>query len=194
MILKPDIRDTLLVFFFIYIPVLLAGFIILAVALPFIGREKTELPRFLRWFDTFDPKEKLWGAMHYSNPLRVDDIPKDPRGFMARYNWLAIRNPINYFQYKVLGEVWNDGWLYASEGPSNVGDNEGHIGGKRVIIAGTKPIYEYYSVRPYRLLGRDLCVRTRIGHKIGNPEDRKEGDVMQFVVSWSPIHPYRGIK
>src|SRR5690349_2988503 len=91
----------------ILLPLMLLGFIVLAVVLPFIPKDTEVLPKWLRWFDNYSGYRNeypigdgLSGDPDYRIRRRLDG---HKNLYWERLNWLALRNPVNYFNYKVLG-------------------------------------------------------------------------------------------
>ena len=95
-----------LIFFFVKLPIQLLGIPILAVLLLFIPKNVEYLPRLFRWWDNherYTSGNKNDDGL--SGPDYIRDKWRNPTGWMARFNWLALRNPANYFQYCILGKV-----------------------------------------------------------------------------------------
>src|ERR1043165_4732976 len=87
----------------ILLPLQLLGAIILLFYIPIHVyliktslRRRIELPYVLRWFDNAD----LYVGRDTSTYLKVFGT-----GVWGLYVWLAWRNPLNYFGYKVLGQI-----------------------------------------------------------------------------------------
>jgi hypothetical protein len=162
------------------------GIPILAIALLFVSRKKETLPRFIRWFDNNELHLRADGDDGLSGPDYIRSKWKDPTGWLARFNWLALRNPVNYFQYAVLGFQVQQGWKYKSEN-NNVGT---HSYNKRGIRKTTlynpdgKKYWEWYAVLPIYGL---YHFRARLGYKIGDITDLKPGEWVQWVFAITPI-------
>lgn len=166
-------------FLFIQLPLQLVGILILLPVCYFyrIG----ELPKALRFFDSADP---FIGR----DTSVIDKLNTNPRStpyfvyndLITRYNWLAFRNPINYFGYKYLGYKFTGNEYYSIKGSLEVGDSTGRTEGLKIIELSTGP-YEYLYVKkinPSSILGRCIglfkditkpsCFYFRMGHKIGD--------------------------
>lgn len=193
----------LLVFVCILFPLQVLGALVLLLYLP-INRisvvaklvkklsPNIRLPYILRWFDNADI---------------YPDIKRDSstyvgiwsQGWWAQYCWLAWRNPLNYFGYKILGLDINTGVtvdqkIYTGQDSLNVGDATGQKSGLFYTEVGVddKIYYEYYYIYVYTLPTKStpLCVRFRMGHKLGEITDPK---FCQYVSVISPFHSFRGL-
>ncbi len=134
-----------------------------------------KLPKLFRWFDNADIYEEFG-----RNPITYfKDVV--PSGVWYRYYWLAFRNPLNYFGYKVLG------WKADINIPgSAVGDSSGdHAGIFR--ITHIPPVYEYYLIHKW---SATKCLRFRLGWKLQNT---KCGEWCQWVLVFQPYRSYGGI-
>lgn len=172
----------LVILFCIIFPLQILGALILPVALLLVGQ--SNLPRFLRWFDNAD--------IYIGRDSSVYESVKSS-GLWNRYVWLAFRNPLNYFGYKVLGVQVKTAIeaIYETMSALNVGDTtETGFYYAEAIIDGSR-YYEYYWVISYPLLPT-YCFRFRMGHKLKKLQDNKIGDYIQFVMVISPFHSYSG--
>lgn len=156
----------------------LAGIPILAIALLFVPRNATKLPYFLRWFDSWDVGLSGNGDYYASQ--------KDPTGWWARFNWLALRNPINYFNYKYLAV---DDHLHeiTRSGHDNktVLTDGGYSYVEMAECVTGKVYYEYILEYKYHLFGKPVSFRFRLGWKFaGRSHDGKYQWVLQF-------HPFK---
>lgn len=143
--------------------------------LPTNARELLKLPAFLKWFDSAD----LYEEFGRDPETYVEKVA--PLGWWERYKWLALRNPLNYFGYKVLG------YRAKTDIPgSPVGDNTGKEPGLSVIEL-DDGVYEYYLI--YRYADK-LCFRFRMGHKL---QDTKQGELAQWVFVVQPFKTYDGV-
>jgi hypothetical protein len=194
---------------FLKLPLQLLGYVLLAIYLPFTLRDRRvincpdqRLPKVLRWFDNADDRDQKYGLN--------GDLAHQKRHkslFIRRYTWLATRNPVNYFQRKIIGSPspWILGYhienhpkykspVANSKQATQVGDYVGQSEGWRSVEAynyGYKLLWEYYVVKHY---GNGKCLRMRLGYKLGHdPLEQKSGSV-QWVFSISPWKTYRGIK
>jgi len=177
----------------------LVSIIVLPFVLPFIGKDKETLPDFLAWFDNNEIRMKngkmddgLAGYPEY----RAEMIPKYGL-FLTRYIWLALRNPVNYFQYKVLGaSIYPRITMYnAVAYDAQVGNKEGEHEGLSILeavtdVEGDREVLatDVYYVKK---LTSTRCVRIRIGHKLKDPTYR-DFYIAQFVLTIN-FAEYEGI-
>jgi hypothetical protein len=178
-------------FFFVSLPLTVLGILILlpVVCIYDIGK----LPAVLRWFDSADP----YVGRDTSVITQLNQNPETSKYFfvnkiLTKYNWLAFRNPINYFSYKYLGFQWDSPTLVTTSGSSKVGDSAGKVPGLYYIevIQNDRTHYEYYFI--YKL-SSTRCIRARMGHKIGQFESNKKGDYVQQVLVIQPFKSYSGV-
>lgn len=227
----------LIKFLFIVLPLELLGLIVVAVALIPTLRDRRilqddlqeqRLSSIFRWFDvgdTIDQKYGLNGDLPYQLRFLDGDIvnPSAFKVWRMRYNWLALRNPLNWFQYNVLGIASNsikkiesytneaDGtyfkYIAAGEASDTLQEyllEVPEVGnwwnaGKRQIIATLKDgteVREYYVVVLYpkwiKRNGYRLCMRVRVGHKLGhNPLDQPR-DRIQWTLTIGLANSYLG--
>jgi hypothetical protein len=172
----------LLVFLFLCLPLMIVGMIVL---LPACYLSKgPQLPIFLRWLDCAD--------FYVGRDTSVIE-QKVKEGPLVWYNWIALRNPINYFQYKYLSFQWPKNFKYLRYIPedNNIGDSTGDEPGLKYIEIETdgKVFYEYYYIKKWSL---STCLRFRLGWKIGDPTRNRIGDLQQFVLVLSPYKSYSG--
>lgn len=184
----------ILVFLFVTLPLQLVGALVLPVVLLFVPADQNVLPNAFKWFDNAEiplaigsQDDGLSGPASYSNEM----VSKYGL-YLTRYIWLAWRNPINYFQYKVLGIHINDTFkiIDASEYNDNVGNKEGNVTGvsKSTISNDGKTYFEYYRVIK---LWSTRCLRIRLGWKISNPVDVEQGSYIQYVCTFN-LAEYEG--
>ena len=189
---------------FIKIPMQLLGMIVLAPLLLFIPRDKEYLPKYFKWFDNADyyrkPKgsqiDGLSGDPGYRNQF------KDPTGWWARYCWLALRNPINYFQYYKLGVAYELGNIsdisysgnrFTSDWIRKGGSNNSGLFVAEVRIR-NRTYWELYWVFNW---SDDRCLRLRLGWKINQVPEKSiydqvvENRHFQFTFN---LHPYKEIQ
>jgi len=139
--------------------------------------------------------------------------------YWMRLNWLALRNPSNYFQHNVLGEYIKDlnyvkRFYNRTEGTAvnfvdiyddtflrevkEIGD--WYRPGFRYIEASVKKdkiIREYYLMYAYpkwfKLFGKRRGLRIRIGYKLGHFPLRHSRPTIQWTFNFSPLSSYTGI-
>jgi hypothetical protein len=148
------------------------------------------LPRYLRWFDNADQFIGRDTSTYYG-------VTKS--GKWNRYVWLAFRNPLNYFGYKILGvEViespkLEDVWVHGNAITlTEVGDRKGEKSGVyyvEITIAG-KTYYEYHMIQKW---STTKCLRFRMGHKICDPSSNTTGSIIQWVFVLQPYKDYAGL-
>ena len=176
----------ILILLLVKLPLQILGLPILAIALLFVPRDKEVLPKFLRWFDNYELHLRDDGDDGLSGPHYIRSKWKDPTGWLARFNWLALRNPVNYFQYKVLGFKTEGDWAAKVENP-NVGTHSYNVRGVRkteLTNGDGKKYWEYYAVIP---LLKSWHFRARLGYKIGDITDLHDDEWVQWVFSVTPL-------
>ena len=212
-----DVLKHIAVWLGVKLPIQFIGYIVLAIYLPFTLRDTRlfdahdqRLPKLLRWFDNADDRDQKYGLNgdfgHRKRNLGVGDYLNPPKLnlFWMRYTWLAVRNPVNYLQRKVLGadakikhaavdrRVDSKHFEALVDG-KDVGDGPNNVEGTRTAQGedrNGKKVWEYYLVKHY---GNGKCLRIRIGYKLGlEPMDQPAGSV-QWVCSISPWKTYRGV-
>ena len=195
----------LLTFFFIKLPVQLAGIPILAILLLVVPRDREYLPRMFRWWDNheryFEGNKSDDGL---SGPDYIRNKWRNPTGWLARFYWLALRNPANYFQYAYLGRIRNTpyrtmrvrGCVFQEDGSKNrtnpqkllsVGTHTWNRRGYyyQEVINGAETLWELYMVWP---LYKKWHFRLRMGWKLGGIySQKKEGDGIQWVLAITPL-------
>ncbi len=163
---------------FILWPLELLGILIL---LPIIALNQRQLsskgsiklPVCFRWFDNADIYEEF-------NRNSVTYLSKVvPEGVLYRYYWLAIRNPLNYFGYKVLGYK-----ATRAIAGSPIGDDNGKTPG--YVVYDVDNVYEYYYIKKW---SATKCLRFRLGWKLQNT---KAGEWAQWVLVLQPYKDYWG--
>jgi len=181
----------ILSFLCIQLPLQLLGAVILLPVCYFYKIGK--LPRVLRWFDSADP----FVGRDTSVIDRLNDYPETSpyfrySAYWTRYNWLAWRNPLNYFGYKYLGYYFTGQEKYKITGNPDVGDSRGSSPGLKIIevkVDGIVKAYEYYYIHKW---SDTTCFRFRLGVKIGDWNNPK-GTFAQGVFVISPYKSYSGV-
>jgi hypothetical protein len=176
----------ILSFICIQLPLQAVGCVVLLFLCPFcrIGG----LPRAFRWFDSADPfvgRDTSVIDVINAQPERSPYFWRN--GFLTRYNWLAFRNPINYFAYKHLGFQFQGNEFYQIQGSLNVGDSTGRQEGLKIIELSNGK-YEYLYVKR---IGEKACFYFRIGYKIVDTTNQA-GEYCQQVFTIS-YRSYSGI-
>lgn len=202
----------LTIYLTISLPLQLVGIVLLAIVIPFWNKENVKLPWFVRWFDLADN----YPEFSRTNITYVRDIL--PQGKWIVYNYIALRNPTNYFSYKYLSpripehgdvilsafvinyqeDVYKDVFIDCRYGRGTLQEiDEQYLDiGDRAV-----PGWSYTEIRDgrsgdvlayeYYLVWKYLsskCVRIRIGYKLGG----KPGESLQEVFVISPFHTFYG--
>jgi hypothetical protein len=138
-----------------------------------VGGGNVKLPALFRWFDNADIYDEF-----NRNPITyLSQVV--PSGILGRYYWLAIRNPLNYFGYKVLG------YKASREiAGSPIGDTGGKTPG--FVHYEYDGVYEYYYIKKW---SATKCLRFRLGWKL---QGTKAGSWAQWVLVLQPYKAYWG--
>lgn len=166
-------------------PLEIIGLLVLAVVLLFTKKDAVQLPSIfgLKLFKIWDNYESY--VMDHNDPdldglagpdyyIKGNYIDLDSywSRYLARLNWLGIRNPLNYFQYTVLGVKCEPGDIVVTINTEYGTESES-----------TSGAYEYYYVIPYSFWkGKGL--RVRIGWKITS----KWKPIQQFAFVFNPFY------
>lgn len=206
------------------------------------GLSNQRLPKFLSWFDvgdSLDLKYGLNGDLGYQSQFLLDTDPLSERKlqqaliiiydrecegkqipwfkiYKMRVNWLAFRNPVNRFQYNVLGAKVKDFKYLITlinhtqdqhiETPESIGEeglnfediqevgNWAYSGYRyRNIATDNGDIREYYIVYRYPFNPR-YCFRARLGYKLSHNPLENDREVVQGAFSVNPFKSFTGIK
>lgn len=193
------IGKSTLIFFGTKLPMVISAYIVVPITVALISKSAERLPSWLAWYDNGDEFDRKYGLIgDIPNQRRNMEKGINPNSYRAKVGWL-LRNPVNYFQYRVLGFSTDNGDNFESYNlhskPDILGAEVGDYtsGGFRKILLKLdgKLRYEYYWVIPYKSKpGR--CFRARIGWKITDLDNiigKDKRKVIQF--SWA-VHPYHG--
>lgn len=194
-------------FILLDIPLILTGMVVLLPYLPYQTRQirnnpevSYKLPFILRWFDCADLYQEF-----NRNPVTYLAVVL-PQGWLYRWYWLTVRNPLNYFSYKYLAVKAEFPMIiktcivepekYVPAGLLlNIGDSTGALAGYRHVeykfLDGTVA-YEYLWVRRYKHNPKK-CLRIRLGYKLGLPDELKRDQYQQDVLNFSPYSDYNGL-
>ncbi len=200
-----------MIYLFICLPLQLVGIPLVALAVLVQPWDAYRLPKFLKWFDLADNYPEEFAR---SNETYVAQIL--PAGKFARFNYIALRNPTNYFCYKYLSVKFlrisafgcsrslQPDYLDAMDPElakvlllQDIGDN-GVSGLSEIEIDGitiddtAKHVWEYYRIYRYTIFGITKCVRIRIGWKLSEFSDENQGKWLQWVFVISPFHSFTG--
>lgn len=179
----------LLILLFVLLPLEIIGWAILLPIVYYNQRSiqnnmqySLKLPYLFRWFDNAD----IYSEFNRDSTTYLCNVV--PKGVLYRYYWLAFRNPINYFGYKVLGFQWKDP-LGADLVNNDIGDSVGQQAGLSIIgvTLNNKKYYEYYFIYKW---SQTKCLRFRLGWKLQNT---KNNDWVQWVLVFQPYRSYGGL-
>lgn len=171
----------------VVVPLKLIGRIVLALVLPFIPKEQEYLPKFVRWFDNAE----YWTGADAADGVDglAGDVPyRIKTGYYEagywgrlwlRYDWLARRNAINYFQKLVLGKTFHIPYdVVHTDGDKETGDTR-QAGLYRIQLA--DGLWEWYLIKELSSSLPNSLLRMRLGYKIYDPALLKEGHACQWV-------------
>lgn len=188
----------------ISIPLELVGGIVLAIYLPihryFLDRkpnytiEDLKLLYIFRWFDNAD--------MYVGRDTSAyEQVAKG--SLWDHYCWLAWRNPCNYFGYIYLGNKilvpvgFKREYVKINADDVSSENSTLEIGNTTYDIPGyfyqefkynNKTYYEYYYIKKYTLFKLSLCIRFRMGWKIG----QDTAPSYKWCQGVFVIHPWMG--
>lgn len=188
----------------IVLPLQFAGLFILSIVLLFYLKDKRcnsyklesqRLPTLFKWWDVGDEYDTRYG-INGDLPYQYNWDKKSKWSiYRMRYNWLALRNPVNYLKVRVLGQKITrvNGKLKMEQSPGGVTIGDWYSPGyvkRNYVESPDVNISEYYLiwVWPFK---KDKCVRIRIGHKIGDGEVYRRRWI-SWVCVISPWKTFRG--
>ncbi len=174
----------LFVLFIIIFPLQLLGVIVLLPVLT-VNRGSRQLPKVLRYFDNAD--------MYIGRDTSVYDSVRDS-GIWNQFVWLALRNPLNYFGYTVLGTCPQTSIEALEETISSerIGDTTSPGFYHAEALIDGRRYFEYYWIYKYNMMPK-YCFRLRLGHKLKYVKENKLNNYIQWVCVISPFHSYTGI-
>jgi hypothetical protein len=168
--------------FLVTLPLWIFGIISLLIILPIT---KTYVPIWLRWFDCAD---------HFigRNTETIDAIIKT--GWFNYYKFIALRNPLNYFSYHVLGVNCSIPGCKIISTDKEVGDNIAP-GFQYTELQDSNfkclaYLYDWIWVYKLPLTNTKKCIRFRLGWKLNG---LGTGPIAQEVLVFSPFHSYTGV-
>lgn len=176
----------LIIWLLITLPLELVGLLVLSVVLLFTSEKAVQLPsvfghKLFKWWDNHESYfmmqnhpdlDGLSGPTYYRDREGLNLRDYWPR-YLARLRWLGIRNPLNYFQYRVIGAIMDTSHVFVTQTPPFEDINR--VGGKIEAKTLNGRYYEYYYVIPYKFWnGR--AMRVRWGWKISS--------------SWRPLQQF----
>jgi len=196
----------LLTLLIINIPLQLLGIPIVAIELLFHLHDKRlnnclDQRLLLKWFDNGDEKDLIYGlngdlGYQHTNNITVKSTKWEI--YKARFIWLAIRNPLNYYKYRVIGVRTSKlGRItYQKNYIQGIGNNpllevsDWHYAGVRIIDL-DKGGWEVYIVYKYPFK-QDRCLRIRMGYKLGHNRRDTTRLYTQWVCAIQPWKSYIG--
>lgn len=169
----------LMILFLISLPLQAVSLVVVPIILLKI-KDSIRFPYFFKWFDSAD----IWFGRDTST---YESIIKE--GFLKRWYWLSLRNPLNYFGYKVLGKQVLASYL--PNVPTLIGDSKGKTVGfmYQEMNLGDTIGYEYYWIYKWN---ETHCLRFRLGYKIGNPAENPFNSYIEQVFVFQPYKSYTG--
>lgn len=192
----------------IKLPLQIVSIPILAIALLFYLKDKRckgdlhdqRLPDFLKWLDNGDVLDRAYGLNgDLGYQLKYSNLESPWTLYIMRLNWLAFRNPINYFQYHKLGIQQEDieDLIYISERATFIGEEVGDWSSPGVrevdiLLTTGKTAFERYWIYQYPFWPTK-CFRARIGWKFSNISKIDRAKHFQWVFTVQPIKDYRGV-
>lgn len=161
----------------------------MAVVLLFVPKDKEYLPSAFRWWDNHEryfPGNQSDDGL--SGPPEIRQKWSNPTGWLARFNWLALRNPANYFQHRVLGRVRSSMYDRVKVfGDLRVGTHEWNTRGYyyQEVLNDSEKLWELYIVKP---IYKKWHFRLRAGWKLGGEYSTREvGQSLQWVFAITPL-------
>lgn len=162
-----------LIKFFLVLPLMLLGFIVVPIALLFA--KDNHLPVWAEW---------CWGNKEHGNNGGNFWIKRSLNwpNYLRCFWWLVVRNPTANWSKHVLGIAVTKPIVV--EGNVNVDEDDGISG--YYFATGQRWEYKYIS-KPYSLFNRDWCVKLRFGWKITGKD---YGELATFCFTPNPICPF----
>lgn len=132
--------------------------------------------------------EPLWRPFYWFDNQN-GQYGDNPKSLWSVWYWLCIRNPLNVFQYRVLGFVWKDSVkiVYMDERPPNYQTSDEHTSGAwytEIDIEG-KTYWEYFLIKKWPKINK--VFRLRCGWKIGRIESNTPGESVQWCCTITPF-------
>lgn len=189
----------------IKLPLQLLGIIIVPIELLFHLKDTRTINcldqrLFFKWFDNGDELDRKYGLNGDIGYQNSKGNPKTPfKLYLSRLTWLAFRNPVNYFQYNILGVkvkylgevILHDNYIQRlKQDNAFLEVSDWSEAGKRKVETSTG-FWEYYIVYKYPF-NHKKCFRARIGHKLGHFPLIQPRSTVQWVCAIQPWKDYRG--
>lgn len=138
--------------------VMISALIVVPIALLFVNEEDNHLPKWARWYETFD--NDINGDIYWQGPEHANG---KQRSYWWRLRWL-FRNPIGTFSYEKMGitltpqstfQVWGDPFT------GNIPRHEGSLYAEATENGKMYPCY--YVVKQWGNTSK--CFRLYLGYK-----------------------------
>lgn len=207
------VKKTLIRWFILELPMMIAGIIVVPIALLFCNKESTNLPKWARWWD--EDRYGINGDFGWQN----EHFPNGKHtSYYARLRWL-FRNKIGVYTTEVIGLDINKIDINRLEiyGNKRTPDLHGSEGTQFCLIEGylndNTYVYSYFANIDYDspLLNQKFYTRYYLGHKlmdladiilIKDPEEKMKAweerlaDTTQdrYIKTVCAWHPLRRIK
>ena len=189
----------------IELPLEIASFVVVPIALAFTKPSDDRLPKWARWFeDANDYYDGQNAAINGDGGWRRDHFPHPKnRTYFARLCWL-YRNRIGYFSSKYLGVKMDDidPASVVTIGDPTVTSNGGKINSWCKVecrLKDGRPRFGYYRTIRW---SKRFYARIYVGWKLmdiagANPENWQEfieGDDKKVLKTVWAFHPFRGVE
>lgn len=177
----------LLILTSVKLPLQLVGIPIMLVYFRFFNDEsRIRLPKYLKWFGVWE--HKSYGINGDDAWRRAHDYTK----WYPRFKYNVLRNPLNHFQWEVLGKdnitdidnLWNVfrlGTVYTT--------NDLGWAYTKMYELDRLHAWEFYCLLKYPFTSK--AFRVRLGYKIMNIEDLDKGPKFQWAFSVTPFKRIR---
>src|SRR3990172_7477973 len=185
--MKQKTKNVILIFSiqFIHFFVDLSAFIVVPLALLFVSEKNNHLPRWFRWYETYDYDingDEPWQGWEHANGKQ--------RTYWWRLRWL-LRNRVGTFSYEHMGFDLALVYKYRVVGDVYTNNRPGHSGklyAEALLHDGKTVIPSYYYVRQWGKSGR--CLRAYAGWKFRRAEPVNkwpEQGLVSFVCTVNPF-------
>lgn len=175
----------ILLIFIVSLPVTLLTFVVVPLALIGLTPEDKHLPRWARWWETYDNDingDGPWAGPEHANGQQ--------NTYWWRLRWL-IRNKTGVFSYEVTGMDRAEVFDYSTQGDVLTGNRPGHSGNlyaEAYMNDGRRIFPCYYFVRQWGNSNR--CIRIYAGWKFRQSKRVSlwpTTGLAQFVLSINPF-------
>lgn len=145
------------------------------------------IPSYLKWLDAADS--------YLGRDTSVYQAVSNS-GKWNRYTWLAWRNPINYFNFAILGfQIKNSithQYNYQSVEGAQIGNSTGQQPGRQHSEADIDGDIRFQYLLIYRY-SSTRCIRFIMGHKIDRTYRLRFGEWIPWRLTFNPFCTYSGI-